>query len=129
MQQHGSKYFSRRPPPTPDPGVKRSKLTLQNVVILHIKLKGATNVAMPADPPSHLTLGRGSKVQNSTFSEHGLDAYQIKGNHECSNIVATIFARRPPSDPGDWVKKSKYFRTWSCCMHMKLKGITNVAKW
>ena len=29
----------------------------------------------------------GSKVQNSTFSEHGHVAYQIKENHECSNMV------------------------------------------
>ena len=32
----------------------------------------------------------GSKVQNSTFSEHGHVAYQIKENHECSNMVPTI---------------------------------------
>ena len=28
--------------------------------------------------------------QNSTFSEHGHVAYQIKGNHKCSNLVANI---------------------------------------
>ena len=28
--------------------------------------------------------------RNSTFSEHGHVAYQIKGNHECSNLVANI---------------------------------------
>ena len=32
----------------------------------------------------------GSKVQNSTFSEHGHVAYQIKENHECSNMVPNI---------------------------------------
>ena len=32
----------------------------------------------------------GSKVQNLTFSEHGHVAYQIKENHECSNIVPNI---------------------------------------
>ena len=26
--------------------------------------------------------------QNSTFSEHGHVAYQIKGNHECSKFVS-----------------------------------------
>ena len=32
----------------------------------------------------------GSKVQNSTFSKHGHVAYQIKENHECSNMVPNI---------------------------------------
>ena len=32
----------------------------------------------------------GSKVQNSTFSEHGHVAYQIKENHECSNKEPNI---------------------------------------
>ena len=38
----------------------------------------------------------GSKGQNSTLSEHGYVAYQIKENQECSNMVANIL----PS-PGD----------------------------
>ena len=42
-----------------------------------------------------LTLGMGSIGQNSTFSEHGHVAYQIKGNHECSIMVANIL----PADP------------------------------
>ena len=33
-------------------------------------------------------IGVGSKCQNSTFSEHGHVAYQIKGNVSCSNMVA-----------------------------------------
>ena len=49
---------------------------------------------MPADP-TPLILGLGSKGQNSTLSENGHVAYQIKGNHECSNIVANIL----PADP------------------------------
>ena len=44
-------------------------------------------------PPT--TLGIGSVGQNSTFSEHGHVAYQIKENQECSNMVANIL----PSDP------------------------------
>ena len=40
---------------------------------------------LPADPP--WTLGW---CQNSTFSEHAHVAYQIKWNHECSNMVAHI---------------------------------------
>ena len=38
----------------------------------------------------------GSIGQNSTFSERGHVAYQIKVNQECSNMVAIYFARRPP---------------------------------
>ena len=38
----------------------------------------------------------GSNGQNSTLSEHGYVAYQIKENQECSNMVANIL----PS-PGD----------------------------
>ena len=34
-------------------------------------------------------------VENSTFSEHGHVAYQIKGNHKWSNMVANIW----PTDP------------------------------
>ena len=29
-------------------------------------------------------------VKNSTLSEQGYVAYQIKGNHECSNMIANI---------------------------------------
>ena len=47
-----------------------------------------------ADPPQ-LTLGVGSKDQNSTFSEHGHVAYQIKENHECNNMVANILPTEP----------------------------------
>ena len=38
----------------------------------------------PPDP------GVSSKVQNSTFSKHCHVAYQIKGNHGCSNMVANV---------------------------------------
>ena len=60
MQQHGNKYFARRPLP---------------------------------DPPVE------SKGQNSTFSEHGVCAYQVKENHECSNMVAIILPADPHSPP------------------------------
>ena len=36
----------------------------------------------PPPPPPPGPLDMGSKDQNSTFSEHGHVAYQIKGNHE-----------------------------------------------
>ena len=43
-----------------------------------------------------MTLGLESKDQNFTFSEHGHVANQIKGNHECSNIVANILPADTP---------------------------------
>ena len=46
-------------------------------------------------PPSTL----GSKAQNPTFSEHDLVAFQIKGNHICSNIVTEIFCWQTPHPP------------------------------
>ena len=48
-----------------------------------------------ADRPHPLTLGLGSKGQISTFSEHGHVANQMKGNHECSNMVANILLADP----------------------------------
>ena len=50
----------------------------------------------------------GSKGQNSTSSEHGHVAYQIKENNECSNMVANILSADPPPPyPGDGVSRSK----------------------
>ena len=43
MQQHSSKYFA---PPPPDPEGHKVKIQLlQNMVMLHIKLKGIRNAA------------------------------------------------------------------------------------
>ena len=51
-------------------------------------------------PPIPLTLGLGSKGQNSTISEHGHVANQFKGNHECSNMVANVL-HATPHDPSE----------------------------
>ena len=48
--------------------------------------------------PYPLALGFGSKGYNSTFSDHGHVAYQIKCNHECQNMVANILLAAPPRD-------------------------------
>ena len=50
MQQHGSKYFAHRPPTPPKPwplgwGQKVKIQLFQNMVMLHIELKGITNEA------------------------------------------------------------------------------------
>ena len=55
----------------------------------------------------------------TTFSEHGHVTYQIKENHECSNMMANILLADPLApDPGDGVSRSKFnfSRTWSCCI-------------
>ena len=41
----------------------------------------------------------GSKCQNSFFLEHGHVAYQIKGNHGCSNMVENSLAGNPLQTP------------------------------
>ena len=49
---------------------------------------------LPADPH---TQPLGSICPNSTCSEHGPVAYQIKMNHKCSNMVGNILpADSPP---------------------------------
>ena len=65
-------------------------------VMMHIKLKewginqyGRKHFALRY-PPRPLWLG--SKGQNSTFSEHGHVAYQIKGGDECSNMQVHILS-------------------------------------
>ena len=60
----------------------------------------------------------GSKDQNPNFSEHGHVAYQIKDNHECSNMEENILPADPPStlEMRSVGQKVIFFRTWSCCM-------------
>ena len=75
--------------------------------MLDIKRKGVTKCsnmvenilpAEPAPPPRHKK--KVSKGLNLNLSEHGHDAYQIKGNHKCSNMVANILSVDPPSTLG-----------------------------
>ena len=55
------------------------------------KIRNIPNVIFDGRPLSVPPgLRNGVKVQNSTFSEHGHVAYQIKENHECSNMVPNI---------------------------------------
>ena len=53
-----------------------------------------------ADPPHALLLHdprvRGQKIKISVLSEYGQVAYQIKGNHECSNMVQIVCSQTPP---------------------------------
>ena len=71
-------------------GAEAKMELLQNMIVVHIKLKRMAHEATwqhifyPYTPPS------GSKDQNSTFSEYVHVAYQIKENNECSNMVVNI---------------------------------------
>ena len=60
----------------------------------HIKRDFGSPVA---DPLVGLRLG--IKMSNSIFLEHGHVAYQIKGNHGCSNMVENILAGNPLPPP------------------------------
>ena len=104
-------------PPTP-PWIWGQKVEIQlfqNMVMLHIKLKGITKcsnmvaIILPADTDLSPRQGMGSIGQKSFFSEHGHVAYQIKGNHEMKQHSRKYFACRSPSTLtlGDGVKRSK----------------------
>ena len=100
-------------PPHTGGGVKRSKLKFfQNMVLLLIK-KGIMNAAtwkkifLQSDrlPPDLWVL---SKVKIQIFQN--TDAYKIKKNHQCSNMVANIFPQTPPPPPpppDPWGQKVK----------------------
>ena len=87
--------------------------------------------ARKAPPP---TLGSlmGSIGQNSTFSEHGHVAYQIKGNHEMQQHGSKYFARRPsphqPTTLGDG-KKSKFNFSGHGHVAYQINEIANAATW
>ena len=51
-------------------------------------------------PGSDPLVDLGGGVVNSTFSENGHVAYQIKGNHKWSNMVANIWPTDPSPGPG-----------------------------
>ena len=53
-------------------------------------------------PHPPLTLGVGSKSQNSTFSEHRHVVFQIKMNHKCTSIVANILPQTLIPNPQPW---------------------------
>ena len=114
MQQHGSKYFIRRPKPTvipptnPQPTLQSPTLgwgqmskfnffstwscCMSNKMELNELSNMVANI-LPADPTP--TLGVASIGQNLTNSEHRQVAFQIKSNHECSNMVANILHADP----------------------------------
>ena len=56
-------------------------------------------------------------MSKSTFSEHGLVAYQVKRNHKIC------------PDPWVGVKRSNFHFQNMAMLHIKLKGIRNAATW
>ena len=95
MQQHNREYFASRPPLPANTGGLSVKIQLfQNINILHIKFKYITNAAKPTQP-------LGSIGQNSTCSEHGPVAYQIKEESQIQQHGRKYFASRlPPANTG-----------------------------
>ena len=63
------------------------------------------------------------KSQNSTFSRFRHGTYQIKGIDACCNMIANIFACRPPCNPGGWGQNSIYQNM--VILQVKLSGMTN----
>ena len=55
------------------------------------------------------TLGMGSVGQNSTFSEHGPVAYQIKDNQEYSNMVANILPQTASTLGMGFIGQNSFF--------------------
>ena len=97
------------------------------MIMLHIKLNGITkssnmvpNICSRRTP----TLTLESNGHYTAFSEPCNVAYQIKGNHECSNMVANILHADPFTDPWDGVNRSKVLLFQNMVMlHIKVKGI------
>ena len=80
-------------------------------------------------------LRRGVKRSNSTFLEHGHDAYQINENHKCSNVVANIWPADPPPPPSTpptlWmgsIGQNSLVQNM-VMLHIKLKRIKNAPTW
>ena len=93
------------PTPPPDLGDMVNKLQ----IIGNKVCSNSHSLQPPPHPP--LTLGIGSKVWISFFSQHGYVAYKIIGNQVCSNMVANILPTDTPLPPEseDGVNRSNSF--------------------
>ena len=99
-------------------GSKGQHFIFQNIVLLHIKLKGMIHAATFYQQFHPLYHRGGVNRSKFTLKEHGHVACKIKGIHKWSNMVANILpAEPPPPPPNHWgeVERSKFnfFRTWS----------------
>ena len=118
MQQHDSKYFACS---HPLPSEGQNSTFSEHGHAAHQRYRKCSNMVATADRGTinmkHINCDFGSKTcagppgwtcQNSIFLEHGHVAYQIKGNHCCSNMVENILAGNPLPPPLTLgVKRSK----------------------
>ena len=137
MQQHGSKYFARKPPYNPQ-GMgsvgQNSTFSEHGHAAYQIKEnhKCSNMVAniLPTDP----ALGMASIGQTLTFSEHGYVACPIKGIHEMQQHGNKYFAQRPLPDPTPLtlgmgsVGQLQLYQNM-VMLHIKIKRIKNAATW
>ena len=121
MKQHGSKFYARTPPPLLTPGLNRSQFNFFITISCCIPNQSAATwsqiFCLQTAPP--LTLALGSKGHNSILSERDKNVNRIKGNRECSDMLANFLPTDPlPHDPRDEVNRSKFnfFRTRPCCI-------------
>ena len=135
MQQHGSKYFSRRPSPTSPTLDLNSAFSEQSHVVYQMKRthQGSNSVAniLPTYPP---VPGGGVKMSKfNFFRAKSCLIKRIQGNHKCSNRVANILPTDPPphththslADPRNEFKIQ--LSQNMVILHIKSKGITNAA--
>ena len=130
--RHPPQFFH---PHDPGGGVKRSNFNIfrtwsccisnlsKSQMQQHTSKYFANKPFFPPPPPRPC-----GWCQNSTFSEHAHVEYQIKGNQEYSNMVATIFPTDPPLDPKGQNIKIQLFQNM-VMFYLKLKGITKAATW
>ena len=76
---------------------------------------------------SLLDQGFGEEAKNSTFSEYGHVAYQIKGNNAYSNMVANILPTGIPLIPGVGTIGKHIFILKIASLPIKLKGTERIA--
>ena len=87
MQQHGSKYFVHRPPPTPDTGV------------------GSNGLNSPFSEHGHV----GYQIQTDNTCSNIVASILPQTPPPHTHTPAT-------PDPGVKTSKFNLFRTWSCCI-------------
>ena len=136
MQQHGGKYFARRPPLplTLGVGSKVQNSFFQNMVMLHIKLNRITDGARrwqlfcQQTPPLALTLGVGSKVKIHLFQKMVMLHIKLKTQSRMQQHGSKYFAHRPPCPTLEWGQKVKIQLFQKMVMlHIKLKGMEHRA--
>ena len=112
MQQHGGKYFARDSHPPPHDQYVKSQ-SIQNMVMLHIKVTGITKCKMltnnlPADPIPP-TLGVKGPIQ--IFQNNVMLHIKLKGITNAA-ILWHYFLPAHPEGKVNW-SKVNFFRTWA----------------